>query len=441
MGKIVDDAKQRDQLLYVYDILRDELPTFQQDIEAVIEDGSIGRLIQEMNESAGDAVSQDIRKIKDAIIPWLSDVLERDPVPPIEPDAEKEKTRGFNHPDLGRLLCTPVKLPIFDKDPEAFCRQARENDLEHGPITAGHFPAMFYSDLGEKASTDPDCVFENLLYGWLVILTWVFVFLGPTNAAAFRKNMRGLLDAKTDNKIFKIKHYGKAYQNNLTTITHRTIAYATFILRHTLSASDDRRIEEGGVIKQDAFEAIVSLFEDEEFIYEEWVEQVLHDWHAQIDWMLPSSQKPQLVNENDEDSSLNHVARLVKARKQQNATKVTSDITDGSDLETLQANPPVAITLSADNASSSANSSAVNPDSVSVSTSKSPSTPSKPQTSPCLDPGDARAPLGNISNLQNSDPSSTTEISKPSSVACATHAPSTTPRKLSGGFKFGGFRR
>ncbi|THU88764.1 hypothetical protein K435DRAFT_803269 [Dendrothele bispora CBS 962.96] len=438
MGIIVDDEKQREQLLYLYNILQADLPTFQEDIEAVIEDGSIGRLVPEMNESAGDTVSQDIHKIKDAIIPWLSDILERDPVPPIEPDAEKEKTRGFNHPDLGCLLCTPVKLPIFDKDPEVFCRQARENDLEHGPIvTAGHFPTMFYSDLGEQASNDPNFVFKNLLYGWLVILTWVFVFLGPTNVAAFRKNMRGLLDGKTENKIFKIKHHGKAYQNHLITVTHRTIAYATFILRHTLSASNDRRIEEGGVIKQDAFDAIVSLFKDEEFIYDEWVEQVLHDWHVQIDWMLPDSKKPQLVNENDKDSSLNHVARLVKARKEKKATKVVSDITNGSDSETLQDNPPAATTG--------------NPSSSTIPLAAYPlPTPSDSQISPHSRPGDAQVPLRNITNLEVSNPSSIPEISKHSSVTCATgipptDAPPTTvpppdPARFSSGFKCGGFK-
>ncbi|THU84070.1 hypothetical protein K435DRAFT_870661 [Dendrothele bispora CBS 962.96] len=386
MGIIVDDGKQREQLLYLYDILRVE------DIKSVIGDGSIGCLVQEMNESAGDTVSQDIHKIKDAIIPWLSDILERDPVPPIEPDAEKEKTRGFNHPDLGRLLCTPVKLPIFDKDPEVFCRQARENDLEHGPIvTAGHFPTMFYSDLGEQASNDPNFVFKNLLYGWLVILTWVFVFLGPTNAAAFRKNMRGLLDGKTENKIFKIKHHSKAYQNHLTTVTHRTIAYATFILRHTLSASNDRRIEEGGVIKQDAFDAIVSLFKDEKFIYDEWVEQVLHDWHVH------SSTRP----------------------------------------NTLQDNPPAATT---GNTSSSTIPLAAYPL----------PTPSDSQISPHSRPGDAQVPLRNVTNLEVSNPSSIPEISKHSSVTCATgipptDAPPTTvpppdPARFSSGFKCGGFK-
>ncbi|THU91989.1 hypothetical protein K435DRAFT_862917 [Dendrothele bispora CBS 962.96] len=119
MGKVTANEKQRlvvhNELLHIYDLLQDDLPDFQQDIEAVIEDGSIGCL---MNESGGDAISQDIRKMKDAVLPWLSDVLGGGLNPPIEPNVDKYKTRGFNHPDLARLLCTPIKLPIFDKDPD-----------------------------------------------------------------------------------------------------------------------------------------------------------------------------------------------------------------------------------------------------------------------------------------------------------------------------------
>ncbi|THU87560.1 hypothetical protein K435DRAFT_867169 [Dendrothele bispora CBS 962.96] len=321
MGKVTGDEKQRDELLHIYDLLRDDLPDFQEDIEAVIEDGSIGCL---MNESGGDAISQDIRKMKDAILPWLSDVLGRGLDPPIEPNVDKYKTRRFNHPDLARLLCTPIKLPIFDKDPDAFCQQARENDLDDGPITAGHFPAMFYSDLGQQASEGVEFVFENLLYGWLVILTWVFLFLGESNAAQFRINMPGLRDNISDTQKFKVKKCGKAYRNGLTSVTYRTMAYATFILRHTMSASDDRRIEEGGVIKQDAFDAVVALFEDEQFMDEEWIEQLMRDWQAQIDWMLPSEKKPQLMDEDDKDSSLNQVAQAVKMKKERRAAKAAA---------------------------------------------------------------------------------------------------------------------
>ncbi|THU91990.1 hypothetical protein K435DRAFT_862918 [Dendrothele bispora CBS 962.96] len=86
-----------------------------------------------------------------------------------------------------------------------------------------------------------------------------------------------------------------------------------------MSTSDDRRIEEGGVIKQDAFDAVIALFEDEE-----WIKQLMRDWQVQNNWMLPSENKPQLMDKDDKDSSLNQVAQAVKMKKERRAAKAAT---------------------------------------------------------------------------------------------------------------------
>lgn len=73
-----------------------------------------------MNESAGDAVSQDIRKIKDVLITWIPSVISRELDPPIREGDKKSETRGFFHLDIAHLLVTPVLLAKFDEDPEAY---------------------------------------------------------------------------------------------------------------------------------------------------------------------------------------------------------------------------------------------------------------------------------------------------------------------------------
>ncbi|KAJ3768981.1 hypothetical protein FB446DRAFT_706601 [Lentinula raphanica] len=307
MGIVTDDKKEWEDLVMAYDLLCKLVPSFEKDIKTVIRNGSMDALIGEMNDSTSDAVSQDIRSIKDTLIQWLPDVLGRDPIPPIPPNDKKSDTRGWNHLDICRLLCTPIKLPQFDKDPEKFQQLVRENELEDGPITAGHFPSVVYGDLGDKASTAPDKVFEMLLNGWLLLLTWVHVFLGKTNANTFRDH------DYEKSATFKFRKTGKAWTHRLSTVMPRTIAYAYYILRHTLSSSDDRRIEEDGVIKQDAFDAVVALFEDKEYMYEPWIEPVLAFWQNAMGFMLPSDAKPELCDKEDVHSSLNQIAQLVKS--------------------------------------------------------------------------------------------------------------------------------
>ncbi|KAK7437220.1 hypothetical protein VKT23_018662 [Stygiomarasmius scandens] len=391
LGVVPEDEEERKELLYLYDTLREALPQFDEDIQRVLEDESFNLLISRMNESSSDAVTQDVRKLKDAILPWLPDVLKRDLDPPIEPDTDKEKTRGFYHPDIGRLLCTPIKLPIYDKDPKKFCRQARENELEDGPITGSHFPAVFYGDLGEQASAGEDFVFFDLLYGWLLILTWVHIFLGRGNAAKFRQKMAGLNDVNGDSSMFKVHSNCKAYRYGLTSVTYRTIAYASFILRHTLSATDDRRIEEGGVVKLHAFNAVVALFENKQFMNEEWIEQVLSDWQMQVNWMLPNKKQPELMDEDDQNSSLNQIARILEKRR-----KAKAAATDPS------SDAPVA----SDNGDASG------------SASPPPSTSSTPESEPSAgaaeSPQLSQQPLKTVTNTISTPSTSTSDVSQPS---------------------------
>ncbi|KAK7438996.1 hypothetical protein VKT23_017702 [Stygiomarasmius scandens] len=257
--------------------------------------------------------------MKDAILPWLPDVLKQDLDPPIKPDTNKEKTRGFYHPDIGCLLCTPIKLPIYDWDPKKFCHQARENELEDGPITGSHFPAVFCGDLGEEASDGKDFVFHNLLYGWLLVLTWVFLYLGRNNAAKFRKHMSGLCETNGTSTMFRVQKTGKAYRCRLTSITYHTIAYASFVLRYTLLASDDHRIEEGGVIKQHAFDAVVAVFKDERFMDMDWIKETLQNWQTQVSWMLPTEKQPEILDKDDTASSLNQIAHILQKKKEMKA--------------------------------------------------------------------------------------------------------------------------
>jgi hypothetical protein len=73
-----------------------------------------------MNKSTSDAISQDNCIIKERILHFTklaAEIEEFDP--PISIDDKKSNIRGWNHPQIGWMLCTPVKLSEFDKDPKA----------------------------------------------------------------------------------------------------------------------------------------------------------------------------------------------------------------------------------------------------------------------------------------------------------------------------------
>jgi hypothetical protein len=72
-----------------------------------------------MKESAGGARSDDTHGLREAVLGLVRMVVEkRILTPPIDMGSSKSATRGFKHPDLGRLLCPINHLQAFDANPE-----------------------------------------------------------------------------------------------------------------------------------------------------------------------------------------------------------------------------------------------------------------------------------------------------------------------------------
>ncbi|KAF9063936.1 hypothetical protein BDP27DRAFT_1475508 [Rhodocollybia butyracea] len=283
----------------IYEILKHSVPSFETEISSILQADALDELISQMSTSGSDAVSQDIRKLKNALL----DMIESHRGafnPPINRNEKKTKSRGWNHLGVARLLCTPSKFAEFDNDPEEFCQRVIDNELE-SPITASHFPGLFYVDLGEAASKGPEYVFEGLLNSFELYQAWVLIYLAPENASRFAIHHVKVAEGKAEGARFKYLKAGKAWQHGLMTT-----------IRHTLSNSDDIRIDEGSVDKNDAFEAVVALFNDPNLMYPKWIEETLDTWRSNMDWMLPKAKKAPLVNGEDADSSLTQISSVVQ---------------------------------------------------------------------------------------------------------------------------------
>ncbi|KAF9060110.1 hypothetical protein BDP27DRAFT_1370807 [Rhodocollybia butyracea] len=193
---------------------------------------------KQMNKTAGAFISEDVQSIKDEVPLWLEDLIKEDLDPRINRGNDKTKTRGWKHLMIGRLLCPPIKLAEFDKDPERFCQQVIINSVPSGPITSGHFPSVFYQDHGVAAAEGFSNIFDGLLFSWPLIMTWVFIFHGSSNAQWYRHWFMDVLDCcaegKPDRSPLKDKTRIVAYCAILMKNLGMKISLTCFIISGTM---------------------------------------------------------------------------------------------------------------------------------------------------------------------------------------------------------------
>ncbi|THU91090.1 hypothetical protein K435DRAFT_863734 [Dendrothele bispora CBS 962.96] len=296
---------ERSTVLKMYDEMVALVPDAIELLEGVVCNEFLDDLVTKMNTAASASISNDIRDLKDLVLVWAKEALGISSFdPPLREDGKKSN-RGWHHPQIARLLCTPIKLTEF-------CALVRAGKIR---INHRHFPSCFYWDYGTKASEDRNNVLHHLLTSPILAKAWIHIFLGEANASLYNE---------TDGR-FRVFRKGKAYQRGITEVTPRTIAYTSVLVRHSLSASSDWRNDDGAVIKRSAFDAIVALFENPKLKKGEFCDLVLEYWNDEIGWMLPSADEATgLESDDDEDSSLNIIQAIVenerRERERQKAT-------------------------------------------------------------------------------------------------------------------------
>ncbi|KAF5350720.1 hypothetical protein D9757_012589 [Collybiopsis confluens] len=314
--ELSDDPNEINALLDSYDFMKQHIGEnrFNKLLLKAIKMNLLDRLICKMNGQVSDVISQDVRDLKDTILQYVEDTLGEELVPRIPPDVKKANTRGFHHIQLARLLVPATKLDSFLVDPVSFCAKYLEDELDDGRILSSQPPSFFYPDLGVSVSNDFDLIFDGLLQGWLVLQTMIRLFLGAANAQKFRENFKDVHQGTGAGTKFKVKRTGKAWKHRITSISFQMIAYTMFIIRHSLSSCDDRRSEEGGVAKTEAFDVLMSLAQDPALYNQAFFNSLEAFYKTHVGWMLPQEKKSALLNEWDPQCGLNIMAHVLKKK-------------------------------------------------------------------------------------------------------------------------------
>ncbi|KAF5374024.1 hypothetical protein D9757_010067 [Collybiopsis confluens] len=267
--ELSDDPNEINALLDSYDFMKQHIGEnrFNKLLLKAIKMNLLDRLICKMNGQVSDVISQDVRDLKDTILQYVEDTLGEELVPRIPPDVKKANTRGFHHIQLARLLVPATKLDSFLVDP-----------------------------------------------GWLVLQTMIRLFLGAANAQKFRENFKDVHQGTGAGTKFKVKRTGKAWKHRITSISFQMIAYTMFIIRHSLSSCDDRRSEEGGVAKTEAFDVLMSLAQDPALYNQAFFNSLEAFYKTHVGWMLPQEKKSALLNEWDPQCGLNIMAHVLKKK-------------------------------------------------------------------------------------------------------------------------------
>ncbi|KAJ8457369.1 hypothetical protein ONZ51_g11576 [Trametes cubensis] len=183
------------------------IPTIAQEIAARGPQG--GLLVARELEAGRLAIrSADLHGIKKAIITWDQYV------PPIVPDAKS--TRGFNHPECGRLLC-PADHDWSDSE----VRQALQNGSRKYPAGARDWPSVLW----ENETLDQEDLSAGFLRNRRLVMAGRHSLLGPR--AAYN-SLTGKVSARKP----------KARIYHIRSISIPFIAYTAVLVHFALSSQE-----------------------------------------------------------------------------------------------------------------------------------------------------------------------------------------------------------
>ncbi|KAF8435312.1 hypothetical protein L210DRAFT_3335726, partial [Boletus edulis BED1] len=86
--------------------------------------------------------------------------------PPVSTETKAGRARmGFNHPQLGRMLCPVKYLEDYIKDPHVYCFEDPSNPMK---VTASIWPAYLYPGETPGVEYDPNDIGKGLFRGYLM---------------------------------------------------------------------------------------------------------------------------------------------------------------------------------------------------------------------------------------------------------------------------------
>ncbi|KAG1732695.1 uncharacterized protein EDB91DRAFT_1251737 [Suillus paluster] len=140
----------------------------------------LAQLIGEMQNMINHTRSEDASRLKSRMGSYAAPNPDKELIcPPITDDSKSRALMGFNHAQLGKLLCPVKYLVDYIKDPHGMKNKFDSASLK---VTAALWPAFLYPGNTAGEDFDPEDIIEGLFRGYLLERVIKHIFTSPSSA-------------------------------------------------------------------------------------------------------------------------------------------------------------------------------------------------------------------------------------------------------------------
>lgn len=265
----------------IYNLMLQHVPWLEDELK-IMDAPEFDKVANKLTKGMSDQRSMDLGSLKHAglaYIPFkMNTTFTLDP-PLLK--GEDKSDRGFNHPQIARLLCPRKKLHLFDEDEAGTMIALQTGDI---PVTVYNWPSFFY----EEGVYDPQNRLRGLFRGHITWRFYVHLFVGPSAAA------KGVVTSNTAKKA-------KNRAWTLTEVTPHIITYVHVIAYFTLTAELKWTNTTGEIDFAEMAWTIVDMFENRD----KWTRETLEWWNMHAFPRRPQncsrSSKRSLEPDSDDD--------------------------------------------------------------------------------------------------------------------------------------------
>ncbi|KAG1738252.1 hypothetical protein EDB19DRAFT_2025453 [Suillus lakei] len=203
------------------------------------------QLIGEMQNMINHTRSEDTSHLKSRMGSYAAPNPDKELIcPPITDNSKNRAQMGFNHIQLGKMLCPTKYLANYIKDPHGMKAKFDSASLK---VTAALWPAFLYPGNTVGEDFDPEDIIEGLFHGYL--LEWVtkHIFTSPSSA------LKAGVSSGT--------HACNAKLHGMKEVGAEPIAYAAVQARFAISSLEKWKDHDGLFYYTDFYTRIVNLIQ------------------------------------------------------------------------------------------------------------------------------------------------------------------------------------
>ncbi|KAG1772844.1 hypothetical protein EV702DRAFT_1201306 [Suillus placidus] len=224
----------------------------------------LAQLIGEMQNMINHTRSEDASRLKSRMGSYTAPNPDKELIrPPITDDSKSHAQMGFNHAQLGKLLCPAKYLVEYTKDPHGMKNKFDSVSLK---VTAALWPAFLYPGNTAGEDFDPEDIIEGLFRGYLLEQVTKYIFTSPSSAlkAGVSSGTRAC-----NAKLHGMKEVGAEH-----------IAYAAVQARFAISSLEKWKDHDGLFYYTDFYTRIVNLIRGRKD--EGWVDSLLGHYNEKL---------------------------------------------------------------------------------------------------------------------------------------------------------------